>query len=832
MTVPSLLLLVASSVLFFSADAFVSYIKTNQPLNTRRVGRLIEDVFVANISQKTVKDIKSEAYKRTMSKDLNGLKRLSQGVEGEINNRAEGERVGWNEAKFYVDENTEQLEISQAIAEERPINRVASITVGLDEELKHEIDVDAFEERVGALFKWHTKGETTEMFTYMAPYFPVVQSSGTGKTRLFTAFRDETNAIANSKNYDCKTVLCCSNEAEAVDKDGIYFDATLRLRKDKSDEETISDEMLSITKFLQNLLSKSTKDKLVLLFDEAQFLLRNNGSAFRRVRWWLREERHKQVVAVFAGTTSKLAYLYSDSAPSGFSRDPNDVYWNWKEGNDSSPTKRYDPFYLLCTIGCFRDDAPTSGDLSDFRRAAYFGRPLFAYALVDNGDNRRSGNGVVIANSQLHAITKRMLTNRPTVRWEKHKTAICSILGSRVQMGMTTSFVVASELVSSAYAHLVHFYADENNDTTQAAARISFMPDPVCAALAMGLMHKDWTLTNGEGKDPITGKNPMFWSREAMLLLASGFCLPEKGNAGDIMGALYMLYCGDVLRHAADKSLRTFSVPLREWYSLMRDNTRKSEDDKASSSDLRMDVNFIQVCCNYFRAHSWRTQEALELMYKSGTAIYVFPDCDAIDIVAAIRVMHNGEPFYHPMLVNVKCYMKVEPGQINKFINKMKKLVKEIRSDEKHEKSKKQKAGKAKRRHNQEEQNLDLTEVQDLESDREIRISRCPPVLGLLIVIGAERQPNVSVALDNDKLGEFPKKDTFRAICVPTDDAFGISGALRDTTTIHEMAEIFSSHGFVYGEDVKQVNKVLRSGSRSKKVTNFVESLFKAFIKT
>jgi hypothetical protein len=36
------------------------------------------------------------------------------------------------------------------------------------------------------------------------------------------------------------------------------------------------------------------------------------------------------------------------------------------------------------------------------------------------------------------------------------------------------------------------------------------------------------------------------------------------------MAALYMLFCGDVLRYAADNSMRTFSVPLLDWYAAMR----------------------------------------------------------------------------------------------------------------------------------------------------------------------------------------------------------------------------------------------------------------------
>jgi hypothetical protein len=98
---------------------------------------------------------------------------------------------------------------------------VTGITAGLDEGLKHNIDVDAFSNRVEDLFKWYDDGKSSQ---YMAPYFPVIQSSGTGKTRLFKEFRKTTV-------YECKIILCSFADPEPDSKN--FFDVGLILPKNE-----------------------------------------------------------------------------------------------------------------------------------------------------------------------------------------------------------------------------------------------------------------------------------------------------------------------------------------------------------------------------------------------------------------------------------------------------------------------------------------------------------------------------------------------------------------------------------------------------------------------
>jgi hypothetical protein len=107
--------------------------------------------------------------------------------------------------------------------------------------------------------------------------------------------------------------------------------------------------------------------------------------------------------------------------------------------------------------------------------------------------------------------------------------------------------------------------------------------------------------------------------------------------------------------------------------------------------------------------------------------------------------------------------------------------------------------------------------------------SKCPHALCLLVLMGAGTEqyttPDLFYCADLDK---FPNEDTFRTISVPVNDPFAISAALNGMTTVHETAEVFTSHGFVYAEmDGAGPSEVLRSRSRLAEVANFVMELFK-----
>ena len=157
---------------------------------------------------------------------------------------------------------------------------------------------------------------------------------------------------------------------------------------------------------------------------------------------------------------------------------------------------------------------------------------------------------------------KRMLLSELPSNWQDNDRAHYSILGTRIQMGVSTSFQFASDLVSHAYANLVFINVQNVDDKVQTVAQTTFMPDAVCATLAMGLMVPKWQIQDARKTKTYVGMNQAFWSQKAMEFFSEGLCIPKKGDIGEIMTALYMLFCGDILRAKKDRFLRTFSVML------------------------------------------------------------------------------------------------------------------------------------------------------------------------------------------------------------------------------------------------------------------------------
>ena len=124
---------------------------------------------------------------------------------------------------------------------------------------------------------------------------------------------------------------------------------------------------------LYTTVKTNSKQRLVLLVDETQELLKENAFLFRCFRWWLHLKRHTiPVVAVFTGTAARLSNFYRKSVQQNFSRDGP---WPYYE----SGSELYSPFFKLHTIGIF--DGPVrdvTTQPSDYSRSIPYGRPLFA----------------------------------------------------------------------------------------------------------------------------------------------------------------------------------------------------------------------------------------------------------------------------------------------------------------------------------------------------------------------------------------------------------------------------------------------------------------------
>jgi hypothetical protein len=116
----------------------------------------------------------------------------------------------------------------------------------------------------------------------------------------------------------------------------------------------------------------------------------------------------------------------------------------------------------------FPETSNPSGDAalaiarSDYERAIPYGRPLFAVLQK---------NGQLTDQTEFNVLRKMLLGQ--TTNWSNDVKSCLSILGTRLQMGQTST-MLASDLVTDGYAVLSHYVAPiDGND---GSARVSFQP--------------------------------------------------------------------------------------------------------------------------------------------------------------------------------------------------------------------------------------------------------------------------------------------------------------------------------------------------------------------
>ena len=162
--------------------------------------------------------------------------------------------------------------------------------------------------------------------------------------------------------------------------------------------------------------------------------------------------------------------------------------------------KVYEPYFLLNTIGCKRNEEPQA-DWSEFereresllvrstifRRAVEEGEPLDS-----NGWSRKQGSD----QPDLVRDHKRKLQLNSDRSWGNDLKVCFNILATRVHLGVADSYKFSSLLVSEGYANLTSFTSVRNKDKTKSyQIHLCFLPDPaVCEALAMGLMKPKWRI--------------------------------------------------------------------------------------------------------------------------------------------------------------------------------------------------------------------------------------------------------------------------------------------------------------------------------------------------
>jgi hypothetical protein len=261
------------------------------------------------------------------------------------------------------------------------------------------------------------------------------------------------------------------------------------------------------------------------------------------------------------------------------------------------------------------------------------------------------------------------------------ESVLMNILGTRVQMGHV-SVSLASKLISNGYAHLISFRprssknALKNNRKLidEDIAHICYQPDPVCAHLAMCLMDDTWKCHE------IRGNHPEFWTEAATDLFSSGICHPSKGDVGEVAAALYLLFCGDILRRKINANYMNFSVDLSSYIMQLvvassADDTEGKVPSNASSSTHQYKINFIQIVQQYFKIslEYLCSNNILEWMYNSACGVYLPSYSEVFDILAPIKSIDKvGNSEFVPFIISVKSRREFGPSEVQKEFKRMK----------------------------------------------------------------------------------------------------------------------------------------------------------------
>ena len=565
--------------------------------------------------------------------------------------------------------------------------------------LSHTYDLERFSVRVDHLFDCHEKWREREK--YVAPYFCFVQSSGMGKTKILWEYQNRPDDPNMDPNERVTSFVILPTDPMTgdepifpvlkLDKVGPFLEEDIANMKQEEIETHYQKVFRRISaaldKTLKTLVNKHLEEnperkirRVALLFDEAQHLLKEEfglkAFRFRCIRRWLMErpsiaysfrtEQQLIVVAVFAGTSLKLTNVPFDYNDPDLSYMPEPPSRN----NLSHPTLYYrngkmyhHSFWQTSTTGSCLDLLKEPRNLSEYERAAYYGRPLFAL-LQEEG----------VLHGKTQAILYRMLHLRKD--WARNnRIGLFNLLSSRVQMGQV-SVEMASDLVANSYATL----SGCNEDST--VVHLGYLPDPVSARLAMCMMDEDFLIDVEVMKDSfveVQGKDKEWWSNELKGIFSDEMVHPEKGeDTGEIFVALYMLFCGDRLRKLLNVEVKQqksgiqpysqFSVSLDAWLQLMISGGNFHKNGKSpglSNEDSTASVGFIQVCRNPLGSYkqSWKRlseQAYLKYIYESGIGFSTCNQCDIIDMVVPIRIKSNEEGnttdgfCYVPMLISIQ----------------------------------------------------------------------------------------------------------------------------------------------------------------------------------
>ena len=510
------------------------------------------------------------------------------------------------------------------------------------------------------LLQWYDDeyGQRGQWIRYAAPCVPIIQSSGTGKTKLLFEFRARCLA-ENDRKLDVKLISCLPKKHKRASDTSLY-DSYLDFAGREKDRTYLSNQL--------DLIIGTASDSedmnhipVVLLFDEAQELSRDHAAHMTDLRKFLRKKRrNRKVVAFIAGTNHSLANCYPTKEQRYSSREGEPVAQYYQSG-----LELYPPIIELFTMGCFAKKISFPENFSEFDRSIPYGRPLFARLLLGDGmldssqkwpaEAKRS-----MTDDQMAVALSRLLLNR-TSPFDQSSASLLpflSVWSTRVQLGGVSSAVVET-LVARGYAHLTGFRSihldDDLSSPPRPTATHSNLPDPVIARLAMCVMEKDWSL---EGANmSFQGVEKTRWTEKLKAIFSSGLCRPSRGDIGEVVSAAYMLFCADAIRYEQDRTLRTFSVPVDDWVGRLFSPKNASQSSKMERAPTMPLVNFIQFCRNNLRLGlvDICKQAFLEYIYNSCCAIYAHGCAQHIDAYAAIKCCdEQGERLFVPLLISIK----------------------------------------------------------------------------------------------------------------------------------------------------------------------------------
>ena len=529
-------------------------------------------------------------------------------------------------------------------------------------------ELDVMTKYTESLLQWYSNESIRRRYT--APCIPIVQSSGTGKTKLLFEFKRKNRNI-----YEIVIISCLPKDERrqtltlAGSRIHLY-DNYLHFRGKENDTNFLQT-------YLDTLVHEQNQQKqlpLILIFDEAQELSRDSAIHMLQLRKFLRKKRRRQVVAFIAGTNHSLANCYPTQAQRTSSRKGED-----EKNYHTSGSELYEPLFELYTMGCLANKITVSADRSEFEKAIPYGRPLFARLLLGKEPLPPNARGwplqmkrSISDDEMAIAATRLLLNHTSPFETADTLTPFASVWATRVQLsGVSTTLV--ETLVAKGYAHLTRFQTvnmtNDSQSPPQPTVAFANLPDPVIARLAMCLMQEDWSLTGADRT--VKGASKTSWVGKLKELFSSGLCKPSVGDLGEIISAAFLLFCGDVIRHKIDFTFSSFSVPVRAWYSILKDPSCRSCPDPVLGKGVPQ-VNFIQFCRNNLRygLEDICKEPFLEYMYNCGCAAYAYECAPSIDAYAAIKCLDGAQgTVYAPLLISIKTRKRYTEAAAQKDID-------------------------------------------------------------------------------------------------------------------------------------------------------------------